>query len=588
MPDDKGENEVPVAGPTGKPGGTAPAAPIGGVAPAAGGKGGGTLKETERVRTSHPFGGGMVGGKAESFGPSARRLMARLGPQRWAVAGVIALAIVAVLLAAVGPRVLGRATDLIFGGIIGSQMPEGITKEQAVAGARAAGQDQVAAMLSGVEFTPGTGVDFVSVGNVLMLAVAIYAVSALLMFLQGLLLNEVVQRVVFRLRADVEDKLNRLPLRYFDRQPRGELLSRVTNDIDNVSQTLQQTMQQALTSLLTVVFVLVMMFSISPVLSLVALLSIPATMVLAGLVMGRSRTQFVEQWRSTGTLNGHVEEAFTGHAVVKVFGRKREVVQAFDKHNDELFHSSFRAQFLSGLIMPISMFIGNLNYAAIAVIGGLRVASGTISLGDVQAFIQYARQFSQPITQLASMANLLQSGVASAERVFELLDAEEEAADVTLESLGGRVRGHVEFRDVSFRYEEDRPLIEDLSLVVEPGQTVAIVGHTGAGKTTLVNLIMRFYDLDGGQILLDGTDIANMPRAELRRNVGMVLQDTWLFKGTIRENIAYGRPDASEEEILEAARDAYVDRFVHALPDGYDTVLDDEGGNVSAGEKQLI
>src|SRR5690554_6723960 len=260
-----------------------------------------------------------------------------------------------------------------------------------------------------------------------------------------------------------------------------------------------------------------MMFSISPVPSLVAMASIPATMVLAGLVMGRSRAQFIAQWRSTGTLNGHVEEAFTGHAVVKVFGRQREVVEAFERHNDALFQSSFKAQFYSGLIMPMSMFIGNLSYAAIAVVGGLRVASGTISLGDVQAFIQYARQFSQPITQLASMASLLQSGVASAERVFELLDAEEEAADVTLESLGGRVRGHVEFRDVSFRYEEDRPLIEDLSLVVEPGQTVVIVGHTGAGKTTLVNLIMRFYDLDGGRILLDGTDIANMPRAELRR-----------------------------------------------------------------------
>ncbi len=587
MPEDE-RSGAPVTGPRGKPGGTAPVAPPSGAAPAAGGKRGGKLKETERVRTSHPFGGGMVGGKAESFGPSARRLMARLAPQRLAVAGVIALAVLAVMLAAVGPRVLGRATDLIFGGIIGSQLPEGITREQAVAGARAAGQDQIAAMLSGVEFTPGVGVDFVAVGNALMLAVAIYAVSALFMFLQGLLLNEVVQRVVFKLRADVEDKLNLLPLRYFDMQPRGELLSRVTNDIDNVSQTLQQTMQQALTALLTVVFVLVMMFSISPVLSLVALLSIPATMVLAGLVMSRSRKQFVEQWRSTGTLNGQVEEAFTGHDVVKVFGRKREVVEAFEGHNDELFRSSFRAQFLSGMIMPISMFIGNLNYAAIAVIGGLRVASGTISLGDVQAFIQYARQFSQPITQLASMVNLLQSGVASAERVFELLDAEEEAEDVALETLGTRVRGRVEFRDVSFRYEEERPLIEDLDLVVEPGQTVAIVGHTGAGKTTLVNLIMRFYELDGGQILLDGKDISKMPRQELRRNVGMVLQDTWLFKGTIRENIAYGRPGASEADIMNAARAAYVDRFVHSLPDGYDTIVDDEGGTISVGEKQLL
>ncbi len=588
MPERRDDRGAPVAGPNGKPGGSAPSAPPSGVAPAAAGTSDGRLKETERGRTGHPFGGGMVGGKAEDFGASARRLLARLKPQRTAVIGVVVLALLSVVLAAVGPRVLGRATDLIFGGIIGSQMPAGITREQAIEGARAAGQDQVAAMLSGVEFTPGAGVDFGAVGNVLLLAVAIYALSALLMFLQGLLLNEVVQRVVFRLRADVEDKLNRLPLRYFDRQPRGELLSRVTNDIDNVSQTLQQTMQQALTSLLTVVLVLVMMFSISPVLSLVALLSIPATMVLAGLVMGRSRKQFVAQWRSTGTLNGQVEEAFTGHDIVKVFGRKREVVEAFEAHNDELFHASFRAQFLSGLIMPISMFIGNLNYAAIAVIGGLRVASGTITLGDVQAFILYTRQFSQPITQLASMANLLQSGVASAERVFELLDAEEEVQEVATESLGERVRGRVEFRDVSFRYEPDVPLIEDLNLVVEPGQTVAIVGHTGAGKTTLVNLIMRFYELDRGQILLDGKDIAKMPRAELRRNVGMVLQDTWLFKGTIRDNIAYGRPGATEEDILSAAKAAYVDRFVHSLPDGYDTIVDDEGGTISVGEKQLL
>ncbi len=546
------------------------------------------LKQTERARVGGPFGGGaMVGGKAEAFGPSARRLLGQLRPHRLLVIFALVMGVAAVALSATGPRVLGRATDLIFSGVIGAQMPAGITREQAIAGARLSSGEKVADMLSGLDFVPGQGVDFEAVGRVLLLALAIYAFSALLSFAQGLALNEAVQRTVYRLRSQVEAKLHRLPLSYFDSQPRGELLSRVTNDIDNVAQTLQQTLSQAVSSLLTVLFVLVMMFSISPVLSLVALASIPATMFLAGLVMGRSRTQFIAQWRSTGALNGHVEEAFTGHAVVKVFGRQREVVQAFERHNDELFQASFKAQFYSGLIMPLSMFIGNLSYAVIAVVGGLRVASGTISLGDVQAFIQYSRQFSQPVTQLASMANLLQSGVASAERVFELLDADEQAPDVAEETLG-RVRGRVVFEDVSFRYEPDRPLIEDLNLVVEPGQTVAIVGHTGAGKTTLVNLIMRFYELDSGRILIDGKDISRMSRAELRRNIGMVLQDTWLFKGTIYDNIAYGRPGASRDEVLNAAKAAYVDRFVHSLPDGYETVVDDEGGAISVGEKQLI
>ncbi len=569
---------------------TGPGAPPPGGQPAGNGQARGqkAMKQTERARVGGPFGSAMVGGKAESFGPSARRLLGLLKPFRGLVVVALAMGVLAVGMAAVGPRVLGRATDLVFSGVIGSTMPAGIGRDDAIAGARLAGQDQVAEMLSGIDFVPGQGVDFEAVGRVLLLALAIYLGSALLSLVQGLALNEAVQRTVFRLRGQVEAKLHRLPLSYFDGQPRGELLSRVTNDIDNVSQTLQQTLSQAVSSLLTVVFVLVMMFSISPVLSLVALASIPATMVLAGLVMSRSRTQFVAQWRSTGTLNGHVEEAFTGHEVVKVFGRQREVVEAFERHNDELFRSSFKAQFYSGLIMPISMFIGNLSYAAIAVVGGLRVASGTISLGDVQAFIQYSRQFSQPVTQLASMANLLQSGVASAERVFELLDAEEQAPDVAEVRALDRVRGRVVFEDVSFRYEEDRPLIEDLDLVVEPGQTVAIVGHTGAGKTTLVNLIMRFYELDAGRILLDGKDIAKMPRHELRRNLGMVLQDTWLFKGSIYDNIAYGREDATQAEVMSAAKAAYVDRFVHSLPEGYETIVDDEGGQISVGEKQLI
>jgi ATP-binding cassette subfamily B protein len=530
----------------------------------------------------------MIGQKSLDFGPSARRLIGRLRPERGKVIAVFVTAVLSVALASIGPRVLGQATDLIFAGVIGKQLPAGMTKAQAIDAAVAAGQDRIADLISGIDLVPGQGIDFAAVGGVLLVVLALYLGSSLLGYLQGYLLNDVVQRTIFRMRAEVEDKLNRLPLRYFDRQPRGELLSRVTNDIDNVSQSLQQTMSQMLNSLLTVVFVVGMMFWISPTLALIALITIPVTMVIAGTVMRRSQGHFVTQWRRTGALNAQIEEAFTGHSLVKVFGRQKEVQAAFEVDNDGLFQSSFSAQFLSGLIMPIMMFVGNLNYVIIAVLGGLRVASGTMSLGDVQAFIQYSRQFSQPITQIASMINLLQSGVASAERVFELLDADEEVSEGDHPLRVADPHGRVAFEHISFRYEEDRPLIEDLSLVVEPGHTVAIVGPTGAGKTTLVNLIMRFYELDSGRITLDGVDIARMRREDLRSNIGMVLQDTWLFRGTIRDNIAYGRPDATEEEIREAARATFVDRFVHSLPDGYDTVIDDEGSNISAGEKQLI
>ncbi|MCA9839905.1 MAG: ABC transporter ATP-binding protein [Trueperaceae bacterium] len=532
--------------------------------------------------------GGMVGQKANNFGPSLRRLLSLLRAQRLKLVFVILFGVIAMALAALGPRVLGRATDLIFSGIIGKQLPAGISKEQAVEGARANGQGQIADLLSGIDLIPGQGIDFNAVGQVLLLVLGIYLVSSLLQFLQGYLLNDVVQATVYRLRTSVEAKLNRLPLVYFDRQPRGELLSRVTNDIDNISQSLQQTISQLLSAGLTVIFVLIMMFSISPVLTLVALVTIPATMSVAMVIMSRSGKQFAAQWRRTGMLNSQVEETYSGHALVKVFGRQREVQQAFEVENEALYQASYRAQFLSGMIMPISMFIGNLNYAVIAVMGGLRVANGTISLGDVQAFIQYSRQFTQPVTQIASMVNLLQSGVASAERVFEFLDADEELPDSKVTQFPAMQRGRVTFEHINFRYEEDQPLIEDLSLIAEPGQTVAIVGPTGAGKTTLVNLLMRFYELDLGSITLDGIDISSIPRAQLRSQIGMVLQDTWLFKGTIRDNIAYGKPAATEEEIVSAASAAFVDRFVHTLPDGYDTIIDDEGGRVSAGEKQLI
>ncbi|MFC7380612.1 ABC transporter ATP-binding protein [Sphaerisporangium rhizosphaerae] len=536
-----------------------------------------------------PFGGaGMPAEKSMNFGPSARRLIRRLDPERPRILAVIALAVISVVFAVIGPKILGRATDIIFSGVIGRHLPAGTTKEQAVEGVRASGNGNLADMLARMDLVPGHGIDFGALATVLTWALVLYVAASAFSWLQNYLLNDATQRTIFRLRSDVEDKINRLPLKFFDGQPRGELLSRVTNDIDNVSQTLQQTLSQLLTSLLTVIGVLVMMFVISPLLAVIALVTIPVSMVVTGQVAKRSQKHFVAQWAHTGTLNAHIEEAFTGHELVKVFGRGPEVEEVFRERNEDLYKASFGAQFISGIIMPVMMFIGNLNYVAIAVVGALRVATGAMSLGDVQAFIQYSRQFTQPLTQVASMANLLQSGVASAERVFELLDAEEQAPDPADAAPPADRRGRVEFEHVSFRYNADQPLIEDLSLVAEPGHTIAIVGPTGAGKTTLVNLIMRFYELDAGRITLDGVDITAMRRDDLRSQIGMVLQDTWLFGGTIRDNIAYGDPRATEEQIQAAARATYVDRFVRTLPDGYDTVIDEEGSNVSAGEKQLL
>ncbi|MET7862145.1 ABC transporter ATP-binding protein [Micromonospora taraxaci] len=531
---------------------------------------------------------GMPAEKSMNFGPSARRLLGRLRPHRLHLAAIITLAVVSVGFSVAGPKILGHATDIIFSGVIGRRLEAGTTAEQAIAAARASGNESFADMLARMDVVPGMGIDFDALSRVLLLALGLYLAASLLSWWQGWLLNGVVQRTVLRLRAEVEEKLNRLPLPYFDRQPRGELLSRVTNDIDNISTSLQQTLSQLLTSLLTVVGVLGVMFWISPLLALVALVAVPLSVLVTQRIAKRSQKQFVAQWTHTGELNGQIEEAYTGHELVKVFGRQREVEAAFHAKNEELFRASFGAQFISGIIMPSMMFIGNLSYVAIAVVGGLRVASGTMSLGDVQAFIQYSRQFTQPLTQLASMANLLQSGVASAERVFAVLDADEQTPDPVEPARVTDPHGRVEFEHVSFRYEPDKPLIDDLSLVAEPGHTVAIVGPTGAGKTTLVNLVMRFYELDAGRITLDGVDITTMRRDDLRGRIGMVLQDTWLFGGTIRDNIAYGRPDATEEEIVAAARATFVDRFVRSLPDGYDTVIDEEGSNVSAGEKQLI
>jgi ATP-binding cassette subfamily B multidrug efflux pump len=499
------------------------------------------------------FSAGMPTEKARDAKGSARRLVETMGDERFGGLIVAVLAVISVALSVVGPRLLGKATDTVVTGVLS----EG-------------------------------GVDFDRLRNVLALALALYVISSLLGLVQGWMLAGVVQRSMQRLRDRVEAKLHRLPLRYVDTTPRGDLLSRVTNDIDNLSQSLQQTLSQLLTSMLTLIGVLVMMFTISIELGLIASLMIPSSVFLTKFIATRSKKRFIAQWSHTGALNAQVEEAFTGHALVKVFGQSETVERRFDEKNEELFQASFGAQFIAGIIPPAMMFLGNLNYVVIAVVGGLRVSSGQMSIGDIQAFIQYSRQFTQPLTQVASMANVLQSGIASAERVFELLDAEEESPEPLHPDDETTVRGRVEFEHVSFSYLPDRPLIADLSLLAEPGQTVAIVGPTGAGKTTLVNLIMRFYELDGGRITLDGQDIAQISRHQLRSQIGMVLQDTWLFGGTIRENIAFGNPSATEDELQAAARATYVDRFVHSLPDGYDTVVDDEGGSVSAGEKQLL
>ncbi|MEV5506238.1 ABC transporter ATP-binding protein [Streptomyces orinoci] len=532
--------------------------------------------------------GGQPTEKSMDFKGSSRRLLAQLRPEKARILTALGLGVGSVALAVAGPKVLGQATDLIFAGVIGRQMPAGETKAEAVAQMRESGHGKVADVISGVDFTPGHGIDFGAVGTVLLWVALIYLCSSLFSFIQARIATNAIQRVVFRLRQQVEEKLGRLPLSYFDKQQRGEVLSRATNDIDNIAQTLQQTLSQIVTSLLTIVGVLAVMFWISWLLALVALVTVPVSVVVATAVGKRAQPQFVAQWKSTGKLNAHIEEMYTGHSLVKVFGRQRESAETFRKENEELYAAGFKAQFISGAIQPAMMFIGNLNYVLVAVVGGLRVASGSLSIGDVQAFIQYSRQFSQPLTQVASMANLVQSGVASAERVFELLDAEEQSPDAADAPRPAHVHGEVSFEKVSFRYEPDKPLIEDLSLSVRPGQTVAIVGPTGAGKTTLVNLLMRFYEVSGGRITLDGVDIARMSREELRSHIGMVLQDTWLFGGTIAENIAYGSQDASMDKIVAAAKATHVDRFVRTLPDGYDTVIDEEGSNVSVGEKQLI
>ncbi|MGA5465855.1 ABC transporter ATP-binding protein [Mycobacterium sp. NPDC050041] len=538
-----------------------------------------------------PFRGAMAAPaeRTRDFRGSAVRLVKRLTPQRGLAALVIGLGVGGIAIGVIGPRILGHATDLLFNGVIGRQLPAGLTKEQAVAAARARGDATFADLLSGMDVIPGRGVDFDAVARTLLLALGLYLVAALMVWMQARLLNVTVQRTMVALRSDVEDKVHRLPLSYFDARQRGEVLSRVTNDIDNISTSLSMTISQLLTSVLTVVAVLVMMLTISPLLTLLTVVTVPLSLLTIRWITRRSQRMFVAQWRNIGRLNAHIEETYSGFTVVKTFGHRAAAQDRFDELNADAYHSGFGAQFFSGLVSPATVFIGNISYVAVAVVGGLQVATGQITLGSIQAFIQYVRQFNQPLTQVAGMYNTLQSGVASAERVFELLDADEQSPDAAAGLPGPADRpGRVEFEHVTFGYRPDTPVIEDLSLVAEPGSTVAIVGPTGAGKTTLVNLLMRFYEVDSGRILVDGVDISTVSRQSLRSRVGMVLQDTWLFAGTIYDNIAYGRPGAGEDEVVAAAKAAFVDRFVHSLPDGYQTVVSDDGGSISAGEKQLI
>jgi ATP-binding cassette subfamily B multidrug efflux pump len=535
--------------------------------------------------------------KPRSFRTSFRRLLGELRPETALVVAVLVLGVVSVTFAIMGPKILGEATNVIFEGAVGNALGEvpafeGMTTDEIADALRASGDTNQADMLESMDgVVPGEGVDFTLLAQLLGLASLIYIASSFFAWGQAYIMAGVTQRTVYRLRQRVDEKLGRLPLAYFDRQSRGDTLSRVTNDIDNISQTLQQSLTQLITSVLTVIGVLLMMLTISPLLALISVLVVPASMVVVVLIAKRSQVQFAAQWAKTGDLNGHVEEMHTGHAIVKLFGRQEQAIEVFDRENEALYQASYRAQFISGMIQPAMTFISNLNYVAICVIGGVQVATGQMSLGDVQAFIQYSRQFTMPIIQAASIANVLQSAVASAERVFELLDEAEEIPDpATPRVLAEPAAGRVTFEDVAFRYEEDKPLIEDLDLVVEPGQTVAIVGPTGAGKTTLVNLLMRFYDVDRGRITVDGIETRDLTRDNLRRTFGMVLQDAWLFNGTIRENIAYGAdPGGLSEEAFRAAVDAaHVDHFVRTLPEGYETVLDDDATNVSAGEKQLL
>ncbi|GIP07074.1 hypothetical protein J28TS4_54810 [Paenibacillus lautus] len=525
---------------------------------------------SEKKRGGHPrgpggpFGGGphgpgMPGEKAKDFKGTFRRLTRYLKPHTGKLLIVLIAAILSTIFSIVSPKILGDATTILFKGFM--------------------------AKMQGV---PGAGIDFDAIRTIMLWLAGLYLLSSLFAYIQQYVMAGVAQRTVYDLRKDVYNKLGRLPLKYFDARTHGETLSRVTNDMDNISSTLQQSLTQMITSVVTLVGVIIMMLTISPLLTLVVILTLPLSVVVTIMVAKRSQKHFVAQQKHLGQLNGHVEEMYTGHKVVKAFGRERQSMEQFDEVNDKLYDAGWKAQFISGTIMPLMSFVGNIGYVIVSVVGGVLVTRRAIEIGDIQAFIQYSRQFTQPITQLANIANVIQSTVASAERVFEVLDEEEEVSEHTAPAELKQPLGDVTFENVSFGYKADQLLIENMNVDVKHGQTVAIVGPTGAGKTTLINLLMRFYELNQGKITIDGTDITALRRSELRSLFGMVLQDTWLFNGTIRDNIGYGREGATEQDIIRAAEAAHADHFIRTLPEGYDTVLNEEASNISQGQKQLL
>lgn len=545
-----------------------------------------------------PHGGGPfakpAGGSATNAKATAARLLRRFAGQLKLLYLVFILTALGTAASLFGPKLLGDATTKVFADLMGmnfykNQVPLGTTSAQLSEMLRKNGQDRIAAMVERMHVVPVEMVDFTAIGRIIAWVVVLYFGAAFFQWLQGYVMAGIAQRAVFELRRDVETKLARVPLKYIDGQSRGDLLSRVTNDIDNIGTTLQQGLSQLLSSILAVVGTLIVMFILSPILALVSLIIVPLSIVMMATIGKRSQVHFTAQWEETGRINGHVEEMHTGHAIVQAYNHSDAAVEQFDDYNKALYEASFKAQFLSSVMMPMMNVLSNLNYVIIAILGGIKVASGTLSLGQVQAFIQYSRQFTMPLGQIAQQANQLQSGLASAERAFEVLDALEEVPEPRgSKTLISEPRGAVALENVSFRYLPDTPLIEDVNVHVKPGQTVAIVGPTGAGKTTIVNLLMRFYEIDAGRITLDGVDTREIAREDLRSEFGMVLQDTWLFNGTIRENIAYGREQATEAEIIEAAKEAHADHFIRTLPNGYDTVLDDDATNISVGERQLL
>ncbi|MEH7076863.1 ABC transporter ATP-binding protein [Neobacillus drentensis] len=506
-----------------------------------------------------PMGMGMPVQKAKNFKGTLNRLITYLKPYKLQLLAVLLTAIISTIFAIVSPKIMGKATTKLFEGLM--------------------------MKLRGV---PGAKIDFDYIGQIIIFLIGLYILSAIFAYIQQYIMAGVAQKTVYNLRKEVEEKLNRLPLKYFDARTHGEILSRAVNDVDNISTTLQQSLTQLITSVVTIIGVIIMMLTISPLMTLIVIVTLPLSGIAIAKIAKKSQLYFKGQQKSLGQLNGHVEEMYTGHKVVKVFGHEQKSIETFEGINEELYQSAWKAQFVSGMIMPLMSFINNIGYVLVAVVGGILVTKKAIEIGDIQAFIQYSRQFSQPIAQTASIANVIQSTIASAERVFEILDEQEEVPEASNPKVIASPKGEVKFEHVSFGYDEEELLIEEMNIDVKSGQKVAIVGPTGAGKTTLINLLMRFYEINSGKILIDGMDTRDLKREHLRSLFGMVLQDTWLFNSTIRENIAYGREGATEDEIVAAAKAANADHFIRTLPDGYDTILNEEASNISQGQKQLL